>query len=877
MPRLNTSKHVKARTRQLLERLLNYANYELPEGDEFYDRLTVRWKNENTTAPELVVETELKVLIELAFSQSETPRLKDQLRNDLRVLEEFLEILEDNRARTQGAKHWRFTLKLWGKSTESNLTAFESTWDERKRRRSKRRGNVIVPATAPSNGDESSDTGADDDGADDGGSAGVRRPSAPPPSSPTGDSTVSSSDAPPTSSGGGPQASCTTDPISSSERCQIRSNLLMQQGASYNDNGYLPHLIELLSFTAPTHLITIEGQGGVGKTTLALEAARLCQLASENPTQFASVPKFEAIIFTSAQAQHFNGPDLCPRLGHQRNLQDIFRTICRTLDRLSSIPPDFRDQLDYVRTCLSGQKTLLIVDNLETLEDKEYVLSFLREIPHTVKVLVTSRVRLGMGDTLSMRPLTKSGSIALIRQQATAQALSLSQRQIRKIYALTGGLPLAIVYSLGLVAAFGINPSHLQSADLSSPSSDLARHCFNVTVERLRQHPAYNLLLAFACFRRPAKLEALAHVAHASPSLRQQRQPFNELYRLSLIELHNDCYTMHSLTREYATAELKANPAFEIEARERWIDWYLEFLSVHAEENWYDWHPTSPIESEWANIREVVDWCREVNAYNDFIELWNHLKGYTQNYGYWNERREWMQWLIEESERRHDWSTMADAMYHYSHTLYFFDQTELRQEALKVAHRVWELSATDNWKFLTNVAILLASIYAAENQCDLALAWIAKGEKLLENIPLELKKYERLWVNAAYYKAEIFLKNKDYSNAKETYQIALARAETAEIQRACVYIKGALGVIAIANQQIDHARELIKDVLSQAEHHKDLRCMAISYGHLAKIERTLGNVEQSQAYASLAREYFDLLSMKEQATAMQSLAKSEEA
>ena len=859
MPRLNTSKHVKARTRQLLERLLNYANYELPEGDEFYDRLTVRWKNEDTATPELVVETELRVLIELAFSQSETPRLKDQLRNDLRVLEEFLEILEDNRARTQGAKHWRFTLKLWGKSTESNLTAFESVWDERKRQRSKRRGNVIVPATSP-------DTDDDPMPPPEGGSSTNAGPSPTNPSPPsTGETTGPQGSGP----SGGPQASVATAPHTAPQgSTPFRSNLLMQHGASYNDNGYLTQLIELLSFTAPTHLITIEGQGGVGKTPLALAAARLCQLASENPSQFPSVPKFEAIIFTSAQAQHFNGPDLCPRIGHQRNLQDIFRTIFRTLDRLDSIPPDFHDQLDYVRDCLSEQKTLLIVDNLETLEDKEYALSFLREIPPTVKVLVTSRVRLGMGDTLSLRPWPKADSIRLIQQQATAQSLKLTQRQLEQIYKLTGGLPLAIVYSLGLVAAFGINPNDLQPTDLSAPTSDLARHCFNVTVERLKQQPTYNLLLAFACFRRPAQAAALAHVAHASPHLRKDRRAFNELYRLSLIESQKNRYTMHSLTREYATAELKANPDFEDEARDRWIEWYLEFLSVHGEEDWYDWHAASPIDAEWENIREVVDWCREVNAYNDFIELWDHLKGYTQIYGHWNERLTWMQWLIEEAERRQQTEVVAEAMYHYSHTLHLYGQAQYRRQAIETAYRTWEIVDLNNLKLLTDVAILLATMHSHEEEYTQALSWIRKSASLLEQASKSNEIDPRHWTNIPYYQGEIHLKLENYEQAYSAYSLALGRASDVGMKRAQAYIRGELGVIEIKRGNLTQAYDLLTDVLPIAEQHHDARCLAFCHSHLAKVEKLRDNLEEAHQHAKQAEQLFEKLGMQEQANRM---------
>ncbi len=46
-----------------------------------------------------------------------------------------------------------------------------------------------------------------------------------------------------------------------------------------------------------------------------------------------------------------------------------------------------------MRRALSQQRTLLIVDNLETVDD-ERVLTFIREVPEPTKVIVTTRHRL---------------------------------------------------------------------------------------------------------------------------------------------------------------------------------------------------------------------------------------------------------------------------------------------------------------------------------------------------------------------------------------------------------------------------------------------------------------------------------------------------
>ncbi|MEM8808494.1 MAG: NB-ARC domain-containing protein [Cyanobacteria bacterium P01_G01_bin.38] len=829
MPRLNTSKQVKLRTRRLLEKLLSYANYELAESDDFENRLIVRWKNEATQSPELIVETELKVLMELAFARQEDPKLKEQLRNDLRVLEEFLNILEDNRTRTQGAKDWRFTLKLWDKSTEANLEAFESVWDQRKGRRKPR--SYLQDRILP-----------------------------PKPIIPDADALQSPSIAAPAISPEPSPADSETDDGSGLAET-VQTNLLIHPESTYReDEAYLTELLHRLSFQQSEHLITLEGVGGVGKTTLAMEAAQRCLLASQYPSQHPQLPHFKAVIFTSAQTHHFSGPQLYPRLGHQRNLQDIFRTIARTLGRPSELPIDFNDQLAAIRDSLGQQPTLLIVDNLETLEDRDYVLSFLREIPPTVKVIVTSRVRLGIGTTLPIKPLPVKAGIAFLQAQAQAQALNLTEAQLKHLHKQTGGLPLAMVYCLGMIATYGISPEDLDYTQLAS--GDVARHCFDTSIERLRGQNAHALLMAFACFQHPALPEAVAHVAFASDYMRCDRTPFNELYRLSLIDLQQSRYTMHSLTREYARTELIKTPTFEREARNRWLEWYLEFLAVHGDTDWYDWHPTSPVETEWANLREIMEWCRAEARYEEFIEFWEYLKGYTQIYGHWSERLIWMEWLIAEAEKRIDWEIMADAMYHHARTLGFFNQPEKSQEAIILGQRIWEIADLSNKRLLIDVATLLSKLYVQLEQSDQAFAWIERAQDLLQNSVQQEERYVYQMVDVPYCKAEAHLKLKNFDKAEHILQHALERAEAIGWKRAQAYIKGWIAAIAIEKNELDKARTIFETILSVAEEYNDQRCLTICYSYLTQLEQQQGNIEASEKWALLAKDSSEMLNMK---------------
>ena len=114
-------------------------------------------------------------------------------------------------------------------------------------------------------------------------------------------------------------------------------------------------LLERLSPNHAAHMITVHGIGGVGKTALVLEAARLCLKAScENVS---NAPRFDAIIFTSAKQQELVPNSILRREEGHRHLRVIFRDIANTLnDDQTIIQSPTSDQFDRVRRSLSRQR-----------------------------------------------------------------------------------------------------------------------------------------------------------------------------------------------------------------------------------------------------------------------------------------------------------------------------------------------------------------------------------------------------------------------------------------------------------------------------------------------------------------------------------------
>lgn len=136
MPNLNTSPTVKKRILLFLERLLTHVNKESPDHEYWSKYLSFRWLEEGASHPKLIVYTTLKILTDFCHGITKQKLgaaiTVEQMRNDLKVLQEW-EILTDNRYKqAKGVANLHFTLNLWHSSTEENLKKFEEEWDKRK-------------------------------------------------------------------------------------------------------------------------------------------------------------------------------------------------------------------------------------------------------------------------------------------------------------------------------------------------------------------------------------------------------------------------------------------------------------------------------------------------------------------------------------------------------------------------------------------------------------------------------------------------------------------------------------------------------------------------------------------------------------------------
>lgn len=318
-------------------------------------------------------------------------------------------------------------------------------------------------------------------------------------------------------------------------------------------------------------LVTIDGVGGIGKSALALEIAhRFLREHDKLPPE----ERFDALIWTSAkQTVLRSGRGIVTRQQALRTLDDICESIAVTLEIEEKIGSHLRNQVELIRRYLSQQRTLLIVDNLETVDD-EAVIEFLQEIPAPTKVIVTTRHRIDVAYPVRLVGMKWEDSKILIEQECVKKEVILAEEQKKKLHDRTGGVPLAIVWSIAEIG-FGYSVDAVL-VKLGNPQGDIARFCFEGVVEKIKNTDAYKLLLVLALFEDSGSREELGHVAGFADDLISRDEGLVQLEKLSLVNKKADEFSILPLTREYAEYELGLSPSFAREAAYRLIDYYLK-------------------------------------------------------------------------------------------------------------------------------------------------------------------------------------------------------------------------------------------------------------------------------------------------------------
>ena len=279
----------------------------------------------------------------------------------------------------------------------------------------------------------------------------------------------------------------------------VKNNLPM---VDYDDTGFVGRINdkELLKkkILGPYPVISVIGIGGVGKTSLVLST--LYDLL-ENDPKFNE--KFDSIIWITLKTK-------CMTNGDFKNIKDAITNLDTKIKTLSKkISKDNISQCSEILKYMSENKTLLIIDNLETLDRNSDINSLFEDIPQESKILITSRIGIGNYEqTYHLEKLSENDAMTYFRKLCNIYNVSCLQRQkeqqIKNYLTSLSNNPLAIKWFVINVGK-GMTPDNI----LNNEINNLTDFCLSNIYEKLSDKAKYILRIILTKHNRCGAAELL--------------------------------------------------------------------------------------------------------------------------------------------------------------------------------------------------------------------------------------------------------------------------------------------------------------------------------------------------------------------------------
>ena len=381
----------------------------------------------------------------------------------------------------------------------------------------------------------------------------------------------------------------------------------------------------------PHPLVSIEGIGGVGKTTLAIKVARLCKSGEINDEQTNSYDKiapFEAIVWISAK----------DKPNEDLSLSDVLDAVAGVLNYTIVRQLQGDEKRAAVDRLLRVHRSLLIVDNFETVTDVKLA-DFLQSIPPPSKAIITTRERqLRRLWDVPLAGLSEKEGFQKIRDYSYSLGLRAvahaDDTTLRPLYSITEGNPKAIEMALGYIKYKGMALDEVvhSLAEANETVYDLFQDLFARAWQLLSQE-GQRLLMVMPFFADSANRDAIEAAADVHGWY--LRAGIAQLIEMSLLETNEELvearkrYSAHPLVIAFAGAKLREEPEFEVEARERWSEYFLEFARHHlvSDNSFGRYWNSIPVgvltlvDLESSNLLNVLAWAEQQAQGRLLIEL----------------------------------------------------------------------------------------------------------------------------------------------------------------------------------------------------------------------------------------------------------------
>ena len=389
-----------------------------------------------------------------------------------------------------------------------------------------------------------------------------------------------------------------------------------------------------------TRLLTLTGPGGVGKTRLAVQAAKAMAGEFDRGARFVPLAAIDDPALTVA-----------------------------TIGTAFGVRGDDAESLaGRIAAALDGDSVLLVLDNFERLVEAAPFLSHLVSACASLKVLATSRIALGLSAERQylVRPLAlpeaeattdsiqQSNAVRLFLERARLDEGSCRRDQAATVAAICRrleGVPLAIELAAAKTRVLSLSEL-LERLGQRLPMLEGGPRDAPVRLRSMRETIAWSydllneeeqaLFRALSVFDGGFTLAAAEAVAPAQTDAEVLHQ-LTTLVDHSLVdrvegEADQPRYAMLETVREFGLEFLETHGEAAT-ARQRHLDWFAEQLGVMSDEQWFDYGYSRAfsLPGEENNLRSALSWAFAHGESSKAAQITLRLAPFWRRNGYFEE------------------------------------------------------------------------------------------------------------------------------------------------------------------------------------------------------------------------------------------------
>ena len=407
-------------------------------------------------------------------------------------------------------------------------------------------------------------------------------------------------------------------------------------------------------------VVSIRGFGGVGKTTLAIEAA----WAAIN------LGLFDRVAWVGIAPDQASSSDL---LGY------ILDTVGKRLGSRKVLALENIDERrELVLALLAHGKCLVVIDNTETVPDEQHeqIVQFVRDLPLPTCALMVSREKqrkTELETMIQLEGMHAREALKFLRARASEQFIGLDEQQARHLCQITRGNPRAMLLALGWMAKYG-----LPAEDVLEPQrpemSELLYHLMGRVYERLDDNEE-RILNVMPLFSEPVGWSPIAAAAGLGKDPVRVKAALGNLHSRFLLDIHaTKRYTIAPLThmflqdrRQTPRARTAGQPASDL-----WAQANLDLID-HCTAELEKMNPSGRLQLVREHRQTILDelrWAANHDQYQRLTDLMYQVGGPLGESGYWRDKLSWGEAAVQAAQKVGDrnraaWHAVYDVGWTY--------------------------------------------------------------------------------------------------------------------------------------------------------------------------------------------------------------------